>query len=262
MIVDLRGTGRPGVFNAHMLHSMKKRFVKVVCSDPVGRVLVAATRGRARSRGASFDVTDWEPHLAAVLMFRLYERAEVRFALKYFSNSERVLELGGNRGAVSSMLLQRLPSTARLVSLEANPDLVPDLKRNLARNSRGRLVEGRHVALSDGSLVLFDGSRGSLGSSMSATTGTEVPTATLAEVVDSLEWDEFSLLSDVEGAETSFILGDGTGLERCQRMVIELHRTTYQEKPVTVTELIECLTGRHGFILLERHRNVCVFGRG
>jgi FkbM family methyltransferase len=244
-----------------MQRSLKTRFVKVVCSDRVGTALVRVTHGRARCRGASFEVSGWEPHLAAALMFRLYERAEARFALKYLGDSERVLELGGNRGVVSSILLQRLPDSAELVSVEANPGLVPDLQRNLARNSGGRRVQGRHLALSDGSLVLFDASRGALGSAMSATSGTEVPTTTLDGLVDSLGWDDFALLSDVEGAEASFIEGDGAGLKRCSRMVIELHRTTYRDEPVTIQQLINSLTGRHGFTLLERHRDVCVLVR-
>jgi FkbM family methyltransferase len=241
--------------------SLKTRFVKAVCHPRIGRALVGATGGRARCRGARFDVTTWEPHLAAALMYRLYERAEARFAVKYLAGSTRVLELGGNRGVVSSVLLQKLPADAQLVSVEANPGLVPDLQRNLARNSGGRRVQGRHLALSDGSLVLFDASRGALGSALSATAGEPVPTTTLPQLLDELGWDDFALLSDVEGAEASFVQGDGAGLERCRRMVIELHDTSYQDRPVTVGDMIDSLTQRHGFRLVERHRDVCVLER-
>ena len=240
----------------------KSTIVKVLCSEPVGKAIQATTGGHVRNRGARFDVSEWEPHLASAVAFGLYERSEARFALRYLAHSERVLELGGSRGVVSSILLQALPSSAQLVSVEANPSLVPELKRNLARNSGGRTAQARHFAVSDGGMVLFDSSKGSLGSSLSMTSGDPVPITTLGDLVASLDWADFSLLSDIEGAEATFILGDGTGLERCKRMVIELHKTSFAGKAVSVQDLLTALTDKHDFIEVDRHKDVSVLVRG
>ncbi len=215
-----------------------------------------------RSRGARFDVKDWEPHLASAVAFRLYERSEARSALRYLANSERVLELGGSRGVVSSVLLQALPADAELVSVEANPNLLAELRKNLARNSGGRRAQARHFAISDGSMVLFDSSKGSLGSALSMTSGDPVPTTTLDELRASLGWNEFTLLSDIEGAETTFILGDAAGLKHCSRMVIELHKSSFEGRPTSVSDLLTALTERHGFIEVDRHKDVAVLVRG
>jgi FkbM family methyltransferase len=243
-----------------MLQAAKDAIVHTLCTERVGTAVQRVTHGHVRSRRAVFDVSGWEPHLAAAVAFRLYERAEARFALKYLAGSERVLELGGSRGVVSSMLMQRLPEQAELVSVEGNPRLVRDLTSNLAGNAHGRKATGRHLAVSDGSMVRFE-SRGSLGSSLSTSSGEPVPTTTLQDLVESLGWDDFAMLSDIEGAEAMFIMGEDRGLERCDRLVIELHDTRLGDDAVSVSDMLEALVRRHGFTPVDRHRNVVVLVR-
>jgi FkbM family methyltransferase len=244
-----------------MFSTMKHYAIELALSPSVGRGLQKVTRGHIRSRGARYNVADWEPRLAAAIAFGLYERPEVLFSRKYLATSMRVLELGGSRGVVSSSILQLLPPAARLVSVEANPRLIEELQRNLTRNANGHAVEVRHLAVGEGDKLLLDTSRGSLASSLSSVKGVEVPMTTLEGLVDDLKWEDFSLISDIEGAEVGFVLGDDPGLLRCRKLVLEMHCTTWQGQDVTPGDLIAELTGRHEFRLMARHNNVGAFVR-
>jgi hypothetical protein len=77
----------------------------------------------------------------------------------------------------------------------------------------------------------------------------DVPSMTLQGVLDAEGvTGPFALISDIEGAERFFILGDGAALAGCTRAVLELHDTD----DASVEELLDALTERHGFAVLER----------
>lgn len=72
---------------------------------------------------------------------------------------------------------------------------------------------------------------------------------------------DYSLISDIEGAEVGFVLGSDDGLSGCSRLGLEMHQTRWQDRTVTPGDLIAELTGRHGFRMVERHRDVGMFLR-
>lgn len=232
----------------------------VVYSDAVGRAFKRLGRDRVVVDGAWIDVSGWEPSLVARLALRTYERPERILGRHYLSGCERVLELGGNRGSVSSALLTALPQSAHLVSVEANDALVKELRSNLLRNCGARRVDVMHCAISDRDDVRLEIRDDHWGSRLSET-GVTVPGQTVSQIVDELGWDEYALLADVEGAEAGFILGDDPGLRRCRRMVIELHDTTLRGRDVTVSDLRQALQERHGFAVLERKNDVFALAR-
>lgn len=79
---------------------------------------------------------------------------------------------------------------------------------------------------------------------------------TLGELVGEFP-HRYQIVSDVEGGEESFLRESSLDvLERCSRMIIELHDT----EAATVDELVT-RSVRLGFSVIDRYGNVCVFVR-
>jgi hypothetical protein len=89
--------------------------------------------------------------------------------------------------------------------------------------------------------------------------GEMVQATSLSEIVVNRGFEQFSLISDIEGAEASMIFDD-PALDRCERMVIELHDSTYLGQRVDVTDLYEGLISR-GFVVLEQQGPVFALAR-
>lgn len=85
-----------------------------------------------------------------------------------------------------------------------------------------------------------------------------MPTTTLRSIVADI--GDFALVADIEGAEVSFIGGDGAALERCRWMCIELHDTTFEGEPWSRNRLMDALIGL-GFELVHRDGATYVFTR-
>ncbi|PCJ67851.1 MAG: hypothetical protein COA58_01560 [Bacteroidetes bacterium] len=45
------------------------------------------------------------------------------------------------------------------------------------------------------------------------------------------------MVADIEGAEKFFLLGDTSGLDGCEGMIIELHELDFEEKKYSVEDL-------------------------
>jgi hypothetical protein len=71
---------------------------------------------------------------------------------------------------------------------------------------------------------------------------------------------DFDLVSDIEGAEGSFLIQDHDALQRCRRAVIELHDTTVDQHKVLVSDLVRA-TAEAGFRVVDRHGPVVGLSR-
>ena len=58
----------------------------------------------------------------------------------------------------------------------------------------------------------------------------------------------YSLIADIEGAEWSFLVGVDRGLDRCCRLIIELHDSVH----ATVEQMASAIVDRHGFKVIAR----------
>ncbi|MCR8547126.1 FkbM family methyltransferase [Salipiger sp. P9] len=155
-----------------------------------------------------------------------YERKECDAVSRVVQAGDTVLELGGGIGYMSTLLSVK-KKVKRVVSYEANPALIPYIKRVHAANEVGN-VEVRNALLTaeGGDPVDFHVRANFLGSSMDRE-------ADPASVVETVKIDRHRLdtvlaevaptvlVCDIEGAEAEVIpAGDWSSL-RCA--VIELH---------------------------------------
>jgi hypothetical protein len=88
----------------------------------------------------------------------------------------------------------------------------------------------------------------------------EVPALTLREILNRTGVAEFDLVSDIEGAESSFLLHDPSVLHGCRRAVLELHDTTVGGREVSVSDLMDA-AAMAGFQILSRYGPVVALGR-
>jgi len=193
------------------------------------------------------------PQTAPAVFFGFYEAAELRAINHLLPSGLPVVEIGGGVGVVSSHVIQKL-SSGPLRVVEANPRLINILEYNLASNNVNKIpFEIVHGALdySGHEMVGLEISASHLETRVKLQneflTGSDfAPALTLADVVNG--WNDYSLIADIEGAEVEFILGDEPALDRCMWLCLELHRTSFQGQPVSISELLEGIANK-GFEL-------------
>ncbi|MBY6005794.1 FkbM family methyltransferase [Salipiger bermudensis] len=155
-----------------------------------------------------------------------YERKECDAVSRVVHEGDRVLELGGGIGYMSTLLSVNR-KVAQVVSYEANPALIPYIASVHAANGVSN-VEVRNALLTPdgGDPVDFHVRRNFLGSSLdreadpdSITETVQIDQHRLADVLEEVRPDV--LVCDIEGAEADLLpAGDWSGL-RCA--IIELH---------------------------------------
>jgi FkbM family methyltransferase len=232
----------------------KQKLAQLLSSRPVGIVVGTATRHRVRNRGIAFDTRGWDPRIEAMLTFRTYESAEIRFIRSFLKGSQCAVELGGSHGVAGSHLLHVMAPDGRLTSVEANAHLVPALRKTLYAHAGQRTVEVIHAAVTEDPTARFAVSQNALESRV-APGGVPVLGLSLQSIVLRAGFEDYALFSDIEGAEASFIFRAGA-LKGCTRMVIELHDTHHEGRRVTADDMVVELRAR-GFHLLDRYGNVC-----
>lgn len=226
-------------------------------------------RHRIPNNGLTFD-TKMPPMrgLEALLLWRLYESAEIRFLRAYLKGCMDVIELGSSVGVTGSHILTQLPPKGRLICVEANPDLIPTLRQNLEKHASGAYLEIVHAAVACGesSTALFAIDRDPTASKLAVEGNCpshvrRVPRVSLNEVVQRFDFRHYGLLCDIEGAEASVIWEDGAALQGCSRLVIELHSSNWYGRPVSVEDMLRKLIGDHGFHVLDQHGPVFALGK-
>jgi FkbM family methyltransferase len=220
---------------------------------------------RFRGWRVETDAPTVTPRIVAQIFWGVYESAELRFVERHLRRDLDVVELGSSIGAVSSAIAQRQDPERRLLCVEANPDLVPVLRRNVARNAPGHRVEVVHAAVAYGreSVPFASGPTSVSGrvASGDAADTREVPARSLSRLLAEHAIGDFALVSDVEGAEAAVIEHDARALAACRQIVIELHETRHDGRRLTPDDLCRALVEVHGFRLRHRRGPVCVLDR-
>lgn len=246
---------------------LKKLAAAVLCSPMSGRLLSLAFGGRIPHRGARIEVPKGgDPRVAAALFWGTYESAEIRFVRTHMPGDLDVVELGSSLGGVSSEIARRLQPDRRLVCVEANPELLGFLARNLQYNAPQTKVEIVHGAISYDARpeVEFAIGHSNLSSHLGTDVGGErlqrVPALTLGSVLRQTELrGDYALVSDIEGAEAALFTNEGPALARCRLLVIELHHVRHSGIDHNPDSLIALIRQRTGMRLLARYGEVCTF---
>lgn len=251
-----------------MIEAAKLGLARLLCSEPLGRVIGALFRNRIPTRGGLKIFTPSPPLVArtkAQLFFRMYESAEHRFIRAYLRPDLDIVELGSSIGVISAELARRLPRGRKLVCVEANPGLVELVRRNVAANAgdvnvaiRNAAIDhggGRTVELSLGPTTVdgavgrsFDGERAA------------VPATTLREVLAANHVRRFVLVCDIEGAEAGVLFEEPEALGACEQMIVELHDTVHRGRRILVDELSQRIE-ELGLRERARHGPVRVYER-
>jgi FkbM family methyltransferase len=191
--------------------------------------------------------------------FGFYESCELRFINKYLMPHENVVELGSSIGVISSFVsLKKSPK--KLVLVEANSDLIDEIKGNLKLNN-----VPKYTLINKG---LGDGLNNSLWfiAGASNTTGKvseewkagaiRIDCVELHHLVSENNLDDFVLICDIEGAEV-FVLRNAENLRNCKMLIIELHTTYVDGRRVSVNDLEQAIWER-GFRLIDKYGPIIV----
>ncbi len=177
---------------------------------------------RVRLRGVTFEIdAETSPTLRRLLYAERYERSESRCAVVALSPGDVALEVGSGLGYLSTICALKLGSE-RVHTYEADPSLIPAIRRHHARNGVAPQVHNAMLAERTGSAPFFVAAH-FFSSSATAphpeTPGLEVPTldvrAEFARIRPTF------VLMDIEGGEGELVpLIDWSGVEK---LAIELH---------------------------------------
>lgn len=160
-----------------------------------------------------------------------YEGQEIAGALHVVREDDRVLEVGAGLGVVGAVIAKNA-RPEKVLSFEANPELVPVIRALHQMNALGDRVELRNQVLFAGpdrpATMAFHVRNSFLGSSLLNEGGrpsqvVEVPTADMAEVLTELR--PTVLVMDIEGGELALL--EAMDLAPFRAIVIEFHPEAY-----------------------------------
>ena len=205
-------------------------------------------------------------HTKASIFWRLYETDEVRYAQKYITPNEDVIELGASIGVMGSIVSQ-IQKSGQYIAVEANPRLVNVIETNIGYNRKisgftliNKAIDYHNKTVSfrvNKSNIVGSINRGDVHFSGEDVT---VDTITLNEICTTHNLTNYTLLSDIEGAEITFILSDPIALSKCSKMIIELHDTTYNGIHYTIDAIVDLLL-KQGFSVIDQRGTVYVMVR-
>ncbi len=248
--------------------ALKLRLSRIVAGHRAGQIIGAVTRQRIRHQGLWFDTrsSDFAPTVRAQMFWGGYEGAETRMIRDVLRGSSSIVELGSSLGITAAHAAAVMAPGGRLICVEANPALLPGLRERTLRRATNLRVDIVHGAVTDhsGMATLTIGAE-TVGSRLSAAPRptehtVEVPAVTLRQVLRETRIREFDLISDIEGAEASFLIQDPDALSGCRRAVIELHDTVAGGRPVSVLDLANAAEVA-GFGVIKRHGPVFALER-
>lgn len=161
-----------------------------------------------------------------------YEGQEIAGAMHLVRPGDRVLELGAGIGIVGAVAAKNR-NPARVVSFEANPNLIAHIRALYRANGLSDCIEVRNQVLVSApdrpQSLPFHIHNSYLGSSLGgdpvrARETVAIPTASFAAVCDELRPDV--LLMDIEGGELQIL--EHANLDGLRGIVIEFHPKAYQ----------------------------------
>jgi FkbM family methyltransferase len=239
----------------------------VLCHPLVGRLLGALWRHRIPHRGSRIETpATGDPRVNALLFWRMYESAEIRFVREYVERDLDVVELGSSLGGVSCEIAGRLGGERRMLCVEGNGRIVPLLRRNLARNCPWQsvaVVEGA-IDYSGAAVVEMAIGESNLNSMVEDREGSAgtlaVPATGLSRLIAEHVIGTYVLVADIEGAEAGLLLEDVRSLDGCRMMIAELHDAVHGGAAYRVADLITLIEAT-GLRLRDRYGDVCMFRR-
>ena len=161
-----------------------------------------------------------------------YEGNEVKASFACLRPGARILEMGAGSGLVGAVIARNC-APEQILSIEANPNLIPHINRLYTHNGLSNVIEARHaVVLSDPDappVVDFFLRGNFLGSALNVTKKPEkarrvqVPVMPYAQL--KANFPHNAIVMDIEGAEHEFLLH--ADLDGVETLIFEVHRKVY-----------------------------------
>ena len=161
-----------------------------------------------------------------------YERHEIKGALHVVRPEDRVLEAGAGLGIVGAVIASKA-GAQKVLSFEANPELIPVIRALHEMNDLGDRIELRNQVLFAGedrpATMTFHLHNSYLGSSLlndgnRSARAVEVETVDVAEVIAAFQ--PTVLVMDIEGGELALL--EAMDLAPFRAVVIEFHPDAYE----------------------------------
>ncbi len=261
--------------------NIKKTLSKIIANNPISwlffflfkkrlsfnhitiRVISFILNQRIPFHKATIDVSDKlvTPMTKSLLYWGIYEKNEINLVKNHLGEAEDVIELGASIGAVGCVISCK-QTTGRYIAVEADPTLINICMTNISLNRKTEYFllnkaidySTKTVSFATGNSTL----NGRISEKKNSNSIVTVETITLKEICEIYNIENFTLVSDIEGAEVAFILHDKIALEKCKKMIIELHNTEYNGKLYTVEDIIDLIL-KNDFDILDQQGNVYVF---
>jgi len=194
--------------------------------------------------GVTLSAPDWalSDRIRRKLESGAYEADEARAVMQRVHKGQRVLDLGAGLGYIASLAAQ-ITDGANVVSVEANPRMLPVIRANLDRNgaAEATLLHGAVAGLEDTGEVYFD-QTGSFWSGRLADMDARpenVVSVPLLRLHDLLKTHRPNLVfMDIEGAEAG--LFDEKWPRFVRSVILELHPKRYPNS--TIKTIVDCMS--------------------
>lgn len=247
---------------------IKVAVAKILCSHFVGMIIAFVFRNKVPSlliKGLKIDTSS--PQIAsntkAQIFFGIYESAEYRFCKKYIPINANVIELGSSIGLISSFLSHN-KSPKKIIAVEANPELKPVIASNFVLNFvTNYKIINKAIGLGKSENLWFSrGSDNTTGfiSHKQSLGAIKVECTTLSDLIGEENFDNYVLICDIEGGEVDILQDTGNGLDRCDMMIIEIHRVEREGCEYSIDDIVDEIQGK-GFKIIDRYGNTFVFSK-
>jgi len=208
------------IYGRHLIDAM---WTNRRLNHPMFGLLFDITSGGIyKAFGCSFEI----PKDLTTLGFRTrfffhsYEETDAKLALKHFRPEDSVLELGACLGFLGCITNKILKEPHKHIVVEANPRLIPWIKRNRNRNNAHFHIEHCLVSeTSDGTFFIHDLIVG--GSAVRKTNN--LVTVPVKSVASFDQFQPTALFINIEGAELEFLQQARHKLKHVRIIIIDLH---------------------------------------
>jgi FkbM family methyltransferase len=198
------------------------------------------------------------------LLRKKYERPERHAVLRYMRPEYPVVELGACIGVVACITNRLLKNPKAHVVVEANPHVIPILKKNRDNNSCEFEILNQAIAYDQPNITFSPANdfRGTsvLGNDPQCTLEppVTVDATGLGAIVAQRGYERFTLICDIEGQEYDLVLREAEMLKKVDTLILETHARLIGE--VKIREMWEKLTSL-GFRKIHEESFVAVLRR-
>jgi FkbM family methyltransferase len=212
-----------------------KRLIVIIITNPIiGFLISFFYKDKINFQGTLIDLKTLSYKNLASLHFNLYESKEILMVKNYLSTNNNVIELGSSIGIVSSQILKK--NNGKKIFVEANPVIINQLRKNIELNSNhSNYCIENYVINHENKPMYFSISKDNLIGKMSddiQDNSIKVDGINLSSLIQKHNFEDYSLVMDIEGAELELIKFNDGAFKKCSEIIAEFHDTkqySYQE---------------------------------